>query len=246
MQDKSAKILKEHTASLVAVAKRLPAYDSACTALIKTLSCITDPKWITRNLAYAKLNVVKIYNSDQETIEFKSINEYPLFAKEQAGDKRLRNVPRPLTQKTCLELREAFLAVGRRPLPAHSVVMKTVPQKVMTDPEHLDFSKDPHGGDLTYRKAVKRAIELFHEQYSMLNCVKIASEQTGYKVKARIERGFRSQLSPGEIEVRRVNAKAAHGYSSTAMPQSARSMFREIRVNENHFKEIARGLGASS
>lgn len=246
MQDKSAKILKEHTSGLLAIAKRLPAYESVCSDLIKTIGCITDPKWITRNLAYAKLNVVKMYNSDQETIEFKTINEYPLFAKEQAGDKRVRNVPRPLSQKTCLELREAFLAVGRKPLPVQATVIKTEPQKVMTDPEQLDFSKDPHGGDLTYRKAVKRAIELFHDQYSMANCVKIASKQTGYKVKARIERGFRSQLSQGEIEERRVNAKAAHGFSSTAMPQSVRSMFREIRVNDNHFKEIARGLGASS
>lgn len=242
MQDKSAKILKEHTSGLVAIAQSLPAYEAVCSQLIKTIGCITDSRWIIKNLAYGKLKVVKTYNSEQETIEFKSINEYPLFAKEQAGDKRLCNVPKPLTQKACLELREAFLAVGRRPLPEHQAAIQFEPHKVMTDPEKLDFSKDPHGGDAAYRKAVKRAIQLFHEQYSMANCVKMASKETGYKVKARIERGFRSQLSLGEIEDRRINAKAAHGYSSTAMPQTVRSMFREIRVNENHVKDICHGF----
>jgi len=193
MQDQSEKILREHTSGLVAIAQRLPSYNDVCSELIKALRKITDSGWIVRNLACTKLNVVKIYNSEQETIEFKSINEYPLFAKKQAGDKRLQNVPRPLSQQVCLELREAFLAAGRRPLQENLEAILVPLKKVITDPEMLDFSNDPHGSDSTYCKAVKRAIELFHEQYTMANCVKFASFETGYKVKAHIERGFRSQ-----------------------------------------------------
>jgi hypothetical protein len=89
-----------------------------------------------------------------------------------------------------------------------------------------------------YRKAVKKAIQLFQAQYSMANCVRLACKDTGYPVKARVDRGFRSLLSEAELEERRMSAKSAHGFSSKPMTQSARSIYREIKVNESHFRDI--------
>jgi hypothetical protein len=107
-----------------------------------------------------------------------------------------------------------------------------------TDPERLDFTKDQHGKDPDYCKTVKRAIELFHEQYSMANCVLFACKTTGYKVKARVSRGLRAHLSAGELEERRLSAKARYGFSGEPMKQSTIALFKETRVNDKHIKDI--------
>lgn len=244
MSEKSEKIIKEQLAGLADISQRLPAYEHVCTELARVLMSITDHKWIERNLGQSKLSIAKVYNSDRESVEFKSVNLYPLFRKEMAGDKRLQSIPRPLTHKSCLDLRDAFLEVGRHvltekaPITQNESIEEIKPVFRRTDPERLDFTKDQHGTDPDYCTAIKRAIELFHEQYSMANCVLFACKKTGYKVKARVSRGLRAHLSAGELEERRLSAKARHGFSGEPMKQSTIALFKEMRVNENHLKDI--------
>jgi hypothetical protein len=236
-------ILNSHIHSVNQIGLELPEYKEACDRLVACLRLINDHRWVTKHLDTRRITTSFVSGGQSKTVDFQSLNAFPLFEKAKAGDVRLKNLPATLSQITMMDLREQFLIIGRSHLPGKKGTSENVERSVSHKPKpkqksFLKRSTEVYWNDPTFRKAVQRAVELFHMGFTMTNCVTKSCENSGYPVKAHVDRGFRQQLSESDIELRRNAAHEIHGRSVSKINNSTIAIFREIRSTNNHFSQI--------